>query len=310
MLLNAPMRMWSTLAPAGQDAAEVSRLFWIMLSGGAVIWSLVAGLLIYANWRRRALWSARRGVWLIVVGGVAVPSVVLAALLAYGMPVLAGQQAAAAAGSLRVHVSGEQWWWRIRYELADGAFLEVANELRLPLGQVTEVVLTSADVIHSFWVPSLAGKVDMIPGRLTRLTLEPTRAGRFRGVCAEYCGASHARMAFAVDVVEPADFAAWLAAQARPSLPDEAGPALFSAAGCASCHTIRGTSAAATIGPDLTHVGSRFAIGAGALPNTRDNLARWIADPHAIKPEVLMPPFRGLSQDDLGALASYLRELR
>ncbi len=310
MLLNAPLPMWSTLAPAGQDAAEVSRLFWMMFCGGAFIWSVVATLLVYANWHARSQWSEQRGVWLIAIGGVAIPSVVLAALLAYGLPVLSGQQAAPPVGALRVHVVGEQWWWRVAYERPDGSRLAIANELRLPLGQVTEIVLTSADVIHSFWVPALAGKVDMIPGRVTRLTLEPTATGQFRGVCAEYCGTSHARMSFAVDVVEPADFAAWLDAQARPSTPNGEGPALFRSAGCASCHTVRGTSAAATIGPDLTHVGSRFAIGAGALPNTHENMVRWIADPHAIKPDVLMPPFRGLSNEDLGALANYVRELR
>lgn len=313
MVLNATLRMWSTLAPAGQDAAEVWALLQIMLAGGLAIWAVVAGLLLYANRRGRATWSERSGVRLIVAAGVIFPALVLAALLAVGLPVLQGQQSASPAAALRVHVTGEQWWWRVRYEYpqgAQGSYVELANELRLPRGRVTEVILTSADVIHSFWVPSIAGKMDMLPGRVTRLTLEPLENGTFFGVCAEYCGASHARMSFAVQVMEPDAFNGWLAAQAAAASDATDGPRLFSRAGCAACHSIRGTAAVATIGPDLTHVGSRITIAGGALPNTEENLARWIANPHAIKPEALMPPFGGLPEHDRLALAEYLRGLR
>jgi cytochrome c oxidase subunit 2 len=191
----------------------------------------------------------------------------------------------------------------------------VVNELRLPVGQRIELQLSSPDVIHSFWVPSLAGKMDMIPGRLTRLAIEPTRTGTFRGTCAEYCGASHALMAFSVVVMEPGAFRTWLATQARPaSTPADAGAlrgeAAFMENGCTACHTIRGTPAAGVIGPDLTHVGSRRRIAAETLPNDPEALIRWIKQTDEIKPGVHMPAFRALGREDLSAMATYLGGLR
>ncbi|MGH9372863.1 MAG: cytochrome c oxidase subunit II, partial [Vicinamibacterales bacterium] len=205
-------------------------------------------------------------------------------------------------------------WWRVQYRTPDG-LIETANELRLPVGERVELELASPDVIHSFWVPSLAGKMDMIPGRRTRLALEPTQTGTFRGACAEYCGASHAFMAFSVVVMEPQAFRAWLEEQARPaSAPTDPimvrGEAAFMANGCTACHTIRGTPAAGGIGPDLTHVGSRGRIAAETLPNDRDALVRWIGQTDQIKPGVHMPAFRALQTDDLSALAAYLGGLR
>jgi cytochrome c oxidase subunit 2 len=303
--------MWSTLESAGRNAAEVTSLLASMTVGAAVIWLAVTLLALHAVRAQRARWSERAGLWLIVGGGVALPVVVLSALLAIGMPVLSRQLKAAPGGTLRVHVSGEQWWWRVRYEQPGAAPIELANELRLPRGQMIEVTLTSVDVIHSFWVPSLAGKVDMIPGRVTRLILEPERTGMYRGVCAEYCGASHARMGFAVEVMEPNAFSEWLGAQAQPSRPvDDAGARVYFSSGCAACHAVRGTEADASIGPDLTHIGSRLTIAGGALPNTIENLERWIANPAAIKPGALMPPFGGLPAADLRALAAYMRDLQ
>ena len=303
--------MWSTLESAGRGAAEVTNLLAIMTVGALVIWLAVTLLALHAVRAHRARWSERSGLRLIVGGGVALPLLVLSALMLAGMPQLSRQLTAAPSGTLRIHVTGEQWWWRVRYEPSDAAPIELANELRLPRGQVIEVVLSSVDVIHSFWVPSLAGKVDMIPGRVTRLRLEPERAGVFRGVCAEYCGASHARMGFVVEVMEASAFAEWLAAQARPATAVESeGARTFMSAGCAACHSVRGTAAIASIGPDLTHVGSRMTIGGGALPNTVDDLERFIANPAATKPGALMPPFGSLPAADLGALARYLKDLQ
>jgi cytochrome c oxidase subunit 2 len=173
----------------------------------------------------------------------------------------------------------------------------------------------SPDVIHSFWVPSLAGKMDIIPGRLTRLALEPTQVGTFRGTCAEYCGASHALMAFSVVVMDTDEFRAWLEAQDRQAQsPTDAvaqrGETAFIANGCTACHTIRGTSAAGRIGPDLTHVGSRGRIAADALPNNRESLIRWIGQSDRVKPAVHMPAFRTLSPGELSALAAYLSRLQ
>jgi cytochrome c oxidase subunit 2 len=218
-------------------------------------------------------------------------------------------------GSLRIAVTGEQWWWRVQYLPPGSAPVELANEIRLPLGAPVEFELRSNDVIHSFWIPSLAGKMDMIPGRRTRLRLEATRTGSFTGACAEYCGSSHALMAFPVLVQEEEDFQRWLAGQADPARePNEplaaAGSALFDSSGCGACHTVRGTSADGFIGPDLTHVGSRSTLGAGILPNEIDVFRRWIAEVDQIKPNVHMPAFGMLPEQDLDALAAYLASLR
>jgi cytochrome c oxidase subunit II len=304
--------MFGGLETAGRHADEIARLFWIMTAVAAVIWIVVTALTLHATRRGRPQWSERGGLVLVAIGGFVAPAIVLAGLLAIGMPALMRQLAAAPADSLRVTVIGEQFWWRVRYNAPGGTHVDLANELRLPRGRTIEVTLTSTNVIHSFWIPSLAGKMDMVPGRLTRLTLEPSTSGVFRGVCAEYCGASHARMAFAVDVMEPEAFDAWLVAESRGSATSEreTGHRAFSAAGCAACHAIRGTTAAATIGPDLTHVGSRHTLAAGALANNPSELARWIANPGEIKPGSLMPPFGMLPSDQLQLIAAYVSGLR
>jgi cytochrome c oxidase subunit II len=304
--------MSGALATAGRDADEIARLFWIMTAAAAIIWIAVTALALHATRRRRPQWSERGGLLLVAIGGFVAPAIVLAGLLALGMPALRRQLAAAPADSLRVTVIGEQFWWRVRYSASDGTEVDVANEVRLPRGRTIEVTLTSTNVIHSFWIPSLAGKMDMVPGRLTRLTLEPSTTGLFRGVCAEYCGASHARMAFAVDVMEPEAFDAWLVAESRDSQTAgrESGHRAFTAAGCAACHAIRGTTSVATIGPDLTHLGSRHTLAAGALANNPSELARWITDPGEIKPGALMPPFGMLPNGQLQLIAAYLSGLR
>jgi cytochrome c oxidase subunit 2 len=212
-------------------------------------------------------------------------------------------------------VTGRQWWWRVRYPTPDGTPVELANEIRLPLGEPVEFLLESDDVIHSFWIPSLGGKVDMIPGRTTRLALLPTRAGVFRGICAEYCGSAHARMSFDVTVVEQAEFEDWLQRQRTPALSPTAplaaaGGELFMSSGCGACHTIRGTPADGAIGPDLTHVGGRTSIGAGVLRNTGGAFLHWIAATEKLKPGVHMPAFDMLRHDELRALAAYLEDLR
>jgi cytochrome c oxidase subunit 2 len=303
----------SALDVAGRDAERIARLFVTMTVGTLVVWALVVVLAVYAI-RARDTYSEQGASLLIVGGGVLLPTVVLAALLAYGLPVLPELLRPASAGSLQIEVTGKQWWWRVRY-LRDRGVVETANELRLPVGQRINLRLISTDVIHSFWVPSIAGKMDMIPGRITHLALEPTRTGVFRGVCAEYCGTSHALMAFHVIVVEPEEFDAWLEHQAEPAqAPPHAqaaqGETAFVANGCAACHTVRGATSAGTIGPDLTHVGSRLHIGAGTLPNQPDALARWVAQTDTIKPGVHMPEFHTLPRADLSALAAYLDNLQ
>ena len=305
----------STLVQAGTGAAVIAELFWWMLWGAAFIWVLVIGLAIYATRVRPRAHNPRLATGLIVGGGVIFPTVVLAGLLTYGLMLIPELRAPAPADALRIAVSGERWWWRVRYQTPQGGTVELANEIRLPVGQPVALHLTSPDVIHSFWVPSLGGKVDMIPGRTTELVLEPTRTGRFRGACAEYCGTAHALMNFVVVVMEPDDFAAWLARQG-----EDAGPAtdpvavrgqeLFLANGCGACHAVRGTQADGVLGPDLTHVGSRLSLGADVLGNEPEDFVRWIGHTGAVKPGVRMPSFHLLAKDELHAIAAYLDGLQ
>jgi cytochrome c oxidase subunit 2 len=303
----------SALITAGRDAAHIAELFNVMTIGAVIVWVAVVAIAVYTI-RVGQSHSQRTASLLILGGGVIAPTIVLGALIAYGMPLVPTVLRAGTDGSLSIHVTAKQWWWRVQYRTPEG-LIETANELRLPVGERVELELVSPDVIHSFWVPSLAGKMDMIPGRRTRLALEPTRTGTFRGACAEYCGASHAFMAFSVVVMEPQAFRAWLELQARPaSAPTDPllvrGEAAFMANGCTACHTIRGTPAAGGIGPDLTHVGSRGRIAAETLPNDRDALVRWIGQTDSVKPGVHMPAFRALNTDQLSALAAYLGGLR
>lgn len=304
----------SALDPAGRGAEQLASLFWWMAGGAGVIWLLVIGLMIYAA-RVPAGAHPRRTALLIIGGGAIFPTVVLAVLLSYGLALLPELLAPAPEGSLRVAVTGEQWWWRVQYESPSGEPVELANEIHLPVGEPVEFHLESADVIHAFWIPALGGKMDMVPGRRTRLTLTPTRTGVYRGACAEFCGASHALMAFDVVVHEKEEFQRWLAAQAAPAAspatPQAArGQELFLAHGCGACHTVRGTPARGALGPDLTHVGGRRTLAAGTLANQPQDFERWLAHTRTVKPDVIMPHFGMLSAEDLRALASYLEALQ
>ena len=212
----------------------------------------------------------------------------------------------------QVRIVGEQYWWRVQFmPSGDRPGFETANEFRLPAGASVELILDSADVIHSFWVPPLAGKVDMIPGRTNRLLVEPTRPGLYRGQCAEFCGLSHAYMSLLVEISNDAEFDAWrkhqtAVAAAPADRQARRGQQLFLAAGCGGCHTIRGTAATGTIGPDLTHFASRGTLGAVRLPNEPDHVARWIADTDDVKSGTAMPAFGFLAEADLDALVAYL----
>lgn len=315
LLLAACAGQQSALDPAGRDSEQIARLFWWMSGGALVIWLAVLSLALASMRSSRSGREARRKRFLIIGGGALFPTVVLAALLLYGLSMMPPMLARAPEGSLRIAVTGEQWWWRVHYLPPDGGEVPLANEIRLPVGEPVDFELSSPDVIHSFWIPALGGKMDMIPGRRTRLTLQATRTGRFRGVCAEYCGTSHALMAFSVVVMEKAAFEEWLDQQRNPAV-DPADPIaaqgkeLFLTYGCSACHTIRGTSADGLVGPDLTHAGSRLSLAAGVLPNERDSFRRFIAEPDRIKPGALMPHFRMIPPDHQTALAAYLKSLQ
>jgi len=308
----------STLDPAGEGAERIAVLFWQMSAGALVIWLVVVALTLFALFREPGPErAARYGRWMIWGGGVIVPTVLLAGLLSYGLLMLPGLLAAAPPGSPQVEIIGEQYFWRVRYRSPEpgGADIELANELRLPRGVDTQLQLASRDVIHSFWVPALGGKMDMIPGRVTQLRLRPTRSGVLRGVCAEYCGTSHAFMALAVVVLEPADFARWLAAEARPArTPNEGlaaqGAELFAQHGCGACHSVRGTSARGVVGPDLTHVGSRHTLGAGLLGNDAKQFEHFLTNIEDIKPGTSMPHFAMLPAAERAALGAYLEALQ
>lgn len=306
VVLSACSPEQSALHPAGEDAQDLANLFWFMAAGAVVIWCIVMGAAIYAVLGRRRPRSDRFADRFILIGGVAFPTIGLAALLIFGLAMLP-DWAEADQPDLRVHVVAEQFWWRISYETEDGTRVDTANELHLPVGATAEFVLTSTDVIHSFWIPALGGKMDAIPGRTNLWRLTPTEAGIYRGVCAEFCGASHALMAFPVVVREAPAFAAWLEAQARPATPD--GAEAFVAAGCGGCHVVRGVTEAGSVGPDLTHFASRRTLGAGTLPVTAENVGDWLVAPTHIKPGARMPSFATLPDADRDAIVAFLMEL-
>jgi cytochrome c oxidase subunit 2 len=306
----------SSLVPAGRDARVIAQLFWWMAGGSALIWLMAIALWAYAARRAPDGRERRWARWWVIGGGAIFPTLALTALLIHGLRLLPPLLAHGQNGrGLRVHVMGEQWWWRVRYELPGGRGFELANELRVPVHERTSLLLEARDVIHSFWIPSLAGKTDMIPGRRTRAALEPTRTGTFLGACAEYCGSAHAQMRLHVVVLEPRAFEDWLRLQRAParSPAQEAaaeGEHVFRHYGCAACHSVRGMEAAGTAGPDLTHVGGRLGIGAALLENDPASFARWLAYTDRLKPGVHMPSYRMLSAREIEVLSAFLEGLQ
>jgi cytochrome c oxidase subunit 2 len=306
----------SVLNPAGPEALRLAQLTWLLFGFGAAVLGIVILAAVAAvrgpEQVRAALASARMVVW----AGILFPSVALTGLLGYGVWVTRASIADPShEGMLRIAVTGEQWWWRVHYAQPAGYPVAAANEIRIPVGRSILFELRSADVIHSFWVPNLGGKVDMIPGRTTFLRLRANQVGIFRGQCAEYCGGPHALMALEVVAMSPVEFDTWLQNQARPATDPETtfarrGRELFFGAGCGACHAVRGTAAAGTIGPDLTHLGSRRSVGIDTAAVSEAAIARFISDGQHIKPGNRMPPFRIFAPDDLGAIAAYLAGLR
>ena len=303
--MNPSSGVPSVLDPQGPAAASVSDLAWLLFVAGGAILVLVtvAGALALFGGRKARAWlSSGR---FVAAAGIAFPVVALSALLLH-LYAIGGRLEAATSAALRIEVTGEQWWWRVRYPEAGGApAFETANEIHVPAGVPVELVLTSADVIHSFWVPQLAGKIDMIPGVENPLVVVATREGVYRGQCAEFCGGPHALMALHVVAQGRADFEAWRDAQRRPAA---AGDALF-VDRCGACHAVRGSPAAGARGPDLTHVASRLTLAAGTLANSPEGMRRWLADSQHVKPGNLMPAMR-LTDAELASVATYLASLR
>ncbi|MBP2310600.1 cytochrome c oxidase subunit II [Azospirillum melinis] len=327
VLLTGCEGVQSALDPAGHQAGRIAGLWWLFLGVLTVIYLLVlAGLLIAAIRPRRrgrlhqgpafakeppierrltrglTAWAVGTGVIILTLTGLsyAVDRDVLG---------LTGR------AELEIEVTAKQWWWQVKYnDPVPSRSFETANEIRLPVGVPVRVVLKSQDVIHSFWVPNLHGKTDLIPGRVNETTLTADREGRFRGQCAEFCGFQHANMALDVLAMPRDRFDAWRAAQlsSAPAPGDalqEQGRQVFLSSACVMCHTIHGTSAASRVGPDLTHVAGRLSLAAGTLPYNKGNLAGWIADPQRIKPGTRMP-VTGLSPDQLQGVVAYLDSLK
>lgn len=309
MLLAGCSGEQSAFSGYSTNASRIVHLTWVLFIGGGFLLLLVVvltGLALLGGGRfKQALSREGVVVWL----GMVMPIAVLTGLQLYGFVLLRieAMPMDTEGAALRVHIEGEQWWWRVIYQHPDGTTTESANELRFPVGQPVELTLTTADVIHSFWLPAYGGKVDMIPGRSNSLRFFPTQTGVTRGQCAEYCGGAHALMAFYAVAMEPEEFQQWLEREKQDTRAnDPAGEQTFLTNGCGGCHAVRGTPATGVIGPDLTHVGSRLSIGAGILAADQAGFRQWLARHQQIKPQNLMPPYEILNEDELALLAAYL----
>lgn len=316
------------LDPHGPFSNTVTSLAWVLIALVTLIFVLVCVALWVALYGSDELRAKLGGVGVVKWFGLIVPAGVLFLLLVWGLTLVAGMTTIKG-DELRMRVSGNIYWWRVSYLDAAGKELHAdANELHIPVGRPVVVDMVSEDVIHSFWVPKLGGKMDMIPGRTNQLKLQADKAGVYGGQCAEFCGGAHSLMGFMVVAHEPADWERWNAARLERQRPlpttvtataaiaapadDEIarGRKLFGDAGCAACHRIAGTPAQGLSGPDLTHIGSRQSLGAGILPNTRGTLIGWIGDSQSIKPNNRMPAYRSLEAAELNALASYMESLK
>jgi len=308
----------NTLDPAGPPERRIVHLWWWMFGGSAIGFAVIVGLL-GLGWVRRTRpglpggGGDRAATAIVVVLGVAVPIVVLTILFVYSDIFVLRSVAAPrkASTQLTVKVIGRQWFWEVRYP---GTSAATANEIHIPVGARVNVVGTSDDVIHSFWVPQLNRKIDLIPGRTNRVLLQADRTGRFRGNCVEFCGLQHAHMGVLVFAEPPARFQAWLRNEAKPARTpttalQRSGREIFDSQACSGCHTIRGTSARGTNGPDLTHLETRQTLAALAIPNRRADLERWIRDPQHVKPGSKMPGLE-LTKPELRDLMAYLESLR
>ena len=309
----------SILQTHSPQAHNIALLWWWMLGAAVIVFFGALAMLAVGFFRRRTpglpLFGEREEIneRMVLVFGIGIPAVVLVVLFGVSDVYLVGQTSPPnpQTTAMTIEVIGHQWWWEVRYPNGDA---RTANEIHIPTNTRVNVVATTADVIHSFWVPALNRKIDMIPGRRNRILLYATRAGEYRGQCSQFCGLQHANMALEVFAQPPAAFRKWLTNMSAPARTATAGQAqagekLFQTSQCASCHRIAGTSAQGTVGPDLTHVASRSTLASATIPNTRAELTAWITNPQAIKPGTRMPDL-GLPRDKVNQLVAYLESLQ
>jgi cytochrome c oxidase subunit 2 len=313
---GAPLELFSTAS----DAAErVSTLAWFMIILSGVVFVGVTVAMLMATMRNRARNAydvdlSNRGAGWIVWGGAVMPTIVLVAVFVFSLGAMA--RFTTPKPAVTIHVTGRQWWWQLDYEFPEQRDqFRTANEIHIPVGRPVRLILTSGDVIHSFWVPQLQGKLDLIPGDTNDLRLVARRAGTYAGACAEFCGMQHAHMGITVVAEDSATFTQWAAHQLTDgATPTDSvtmlGQRLFATATCSLCHTVRGTRALAQAAPDLTHVGSRLTLAAGTLPNSLGNLEGWIANAQSLKPGAKMPTITTFSGAELRAVATYIASLK
>jgi cytochrome c oxidase subunit 2 len=309
----------SMFNPQGPAARHIATLGWWMMAICLLVYLAVLAVLAWAIVRRRApiddAPDTERRLTSMIAGGVGLTAAILVGFTAFSGAVGRGLTSPSGPGAVTIDAIGHQWWWDFQYrDVSPSDFVTSPNELHLPIGVPVVVRAQSRDVIHSFWVPNLHGKRDLIPGQITSFWIQADTASVYRGQCAEFCGHQHAKMAFTVVAEPPEAFQKWIQRQ-RQSAPEPAtdqqrrGRDLFLGSTCVTCHTIRGTDAGSRVGPELTHVASRKTLAAGTLANTREHLRQWVANAQAIKPGVRMPP-SAFSSESLDALISYLRSLQ
>jgi len=320
----SPPQTPSALDPHGPAAARLAELWWVMFGFGAAIFLLVIALLFAALLRgrrgtsdtvpdRASLDTGRNWpIW----GGIVLPLIVIGIVFGYNIYTLAAVENPFGKPAVKIEVVGRRWWWEVKYPEQS---VITANEIHIPVGVPVQIQLQSADVIHSFWVPELHGKMDLIPTRINKIVLQADQTGVYRGECAEFCGLQHAHMGLMVVAEKKADFDNWINAQKQPAVAPtdqiaQQGQQVFMSAGCVFCHTVRGLEdkeidrSSVDLGPDLTHLDSRLTIAGASLTKNRGNLAGWIVDAQHVKPGSLMPNIY-ISSEDLQALLAYLETL-
>jgi cytochrome c oxidase subunit II len=309
----------SMFNPQGPAARSIAGFGWLLMGISTVVYVAVLVALGWALMRRRRPEDDQPAtasrLTLVIASATAVTAAILVTLTISSEAVGRSLTSPTGPGAITLDVVGHQWWWEFQYrDVSPQDFVTSPNELHIPVGTNVVLKAQSRDVIHSFWVPNLQGKRDLIPGIVTSLWIQADQPGVYRGQCAEFCGHQHAKMSFVV-VAEPmTTFLEWIRNQRQPAVEpatDEhrRGRELFMQSTSVTCHTIRGTDAGSRVGPDLTHVGSRRTVGAGTLPNTHEHIKQWVSNPQRVKPGIRMPP-SPLSPDDLERVISYLRSLR